>query len=95
MLSSVIPSRLSIHLVTTALLLFVSQLIASSIISTPTVEGKYVFSNKWGELGSEAGQFKGPTSIALGSSVRAYVVDSGNNRIQIAKFLNDQRKNSY
>ena len=46
------------------------------------VSGKYTFSKQWGTYGSEDGQFKDPTGIALDSSGRVYVVDTNNNRVQ-------------
>jgi DNA-binding beta-propeller fold protein YncE len=48
-------------------------------------DGTYI--TKWGNLGSEDGQFSKPTSIAVDPSGNIYVADGGNNRIQ--KFSNN------
>jgi len=42
----------------------------------------YIFITKWGEEGTEKGQFKHPTDIAVDSKNNIYVADSGNSRIQ-------------
>ena len=63
-------------------------LVFSSVISVPSVEGKYFFFKKWGTLGSGNGEFKSPEGIAVDSSGRAYVVDTGNNRIQLFRLAN-------
>jgi len=56
-----------------------------SINSNPTVEAKYVYSNKWGSLGSGNGQFNAPRGITISPSRFMYVADTGNNRIQMFK----------
>ncbi|HKQ21704.1 MAG TPA: hypothetical protein VJS91_06670 [Nitrososphaeraceae archaeon] len=53
-----------------------------SINVNPTAEAKYVFSKKWGTQGSGNSQFNAPSGIAIDSSGRLYVADTGNNRIQ-------------
>jgi len=37
----------------------------------------------WGEAGSEEGQFKGPTGMAVDAAGRLYIADTGNDRIQV------------
>ena len=44
---------------------------------------------QWGEEGSENGQFRNPTGIALDSAGNVYVAESGNSRVQ--KFTADGR----
>ncbi|HKQ21163.1 MAG TPA: hypothetical protein VJS91_03910 [Nitrososphaeraceae archaeon] len=68
--------------------LFAISVIFTSIDSVPTVEAKYVFSKKWGTLGSGNGEFKSPEGIAIDSSGRVYVADTGNNRIQQFRLAN-------
>jgi NHL repeat-containing protein len=65
------------------LILLAILLAFSGIANIPSVEAKYVFSNKWGALGTDAGKFNAPLGIAVDSSGRVYVADSGNNRIQV------------
>ena len=50
-----------------------------------TGDGKFIKS--WGTLGSEDGQFRHPTGMAVDLGGNVYVADSGNNRIQ--KFTGD------
>ena len=40
------------------------------------------FITKWGESGSDQGQFVFPSGIATDTSGNVYVADTGNNRIQ-------------
>lgn len=82
-----IPSS-SISVLVLMLSLFAISVIFTSIDSVPTVEAKYVFSKKWGTLGSGNGEFKSPEGIAIDSSGRVYVADTGNNRIQQFRLAN-------
>jgi len=65
--------------------LFTIILVTSNMIDIPSFEAKYVFSNKWGTLGSGNGQFNSPGGVAIDSSYRIYVADTENNRIQLFK----------
>lgn len=62
--------------------------LSTSININPTVEAKYVFSKKWGTLGSGNGEFKSPEGIAIDSAGRIYIADTGNNRIQQFRLAN-------
>ena len=62
--------------------LFGIFLVFTSIYEISSVEAKYVFSKKWAELGTDTGKFNNPHGIAIDSSGRLYVADTGNNRIQ-------------
>jgi sugar lactone lactonase YvrE len=84
-----VTSKTSVLVIVTRFSLFASLLLFNTaILDIPTAEAKYVFSNKWGALGSGDGQFKYPIGIDVDSSGRAYVVDYLNNRIQQFKFAN-------
>lgn len=67
------------------LVLITTVLISSNNVRIPIAEGIYIFSKKWGTLGSENGQFRIPTAVAIDSTDRVYVLDTGNIRVQ--KFL--------
>ncbi|HSA73181.1 MAG TPA: hypothetical protein VLD84_04425 [Nitrososphaeraceae archaeon] len=82
-----IPSTRILAIIWT-LSLFVILILSISINTNPTVEAKYVFSKKWGTQGSGNGQFNHPIGIAVDSSGRVYVVDTGNNRIQQFRLVN-------
>lgn len=64
------------------MLFFMLLLIANTISIIPIVEAKYVFSKKWGTIGTGNGQFNAPEGITVDTSGLAYVADTGNNRIQ-------------
>jgi hypothetical protein len=55
----------------------------TSVIYTVNVKVLYKFVTTWGSLGTEDGQFYNPQGIAVDASGNVYVVDSGNNRIQV------------
>ena len=46
----------------------------------------YQLNTKWGSYGTGNGQFISPSGIAVDSSDNVYVVDAGNNRIEIFVF---------
>lgn len=62
--------------------LIIALLFFISINTNPMLEAKYVYSKKWGETGTEVGKFRNPQGLAIDSSGRVYVADTGNNRIQ-------------
>jgi hypothetical protein len=46
-------------------------------------------SNKWGSKGDGDGQFNNPMGVAVDKNGKVYVADSGNNRIQIFRYNED------
>jgi sugar lactone lactonase YvrE len=86
---ALIPSRLSIPVVPTLVLLFAFMLIIGISIGILSAEaalgGHYKLSYKWGTSGSGNGQFSYPVDITIGPPHRVYVVELDNNRVQ--KFL--------
>lgn len=83
----VIPSTRILAIIW-VLSLFIILILTISINTNPTVEAKFVFSKKWGTLGSGNGEFKSPEGIAIDSSGRVYIADTGNNRIQQFRLAN-------
>ena len=64
---------------TVPVLVSILILVGLMIISTVYAQ---TFVTKWGSFGTDDGQFKFPTGIAVDSSGNVYVVDTNNNRIQ-------------
>ena len=56
---------------------------SDQIYTFPTAEPKKEVILKWGEKGNNRAQFDGPTGLTFNTEGDLYVVDSGNNRIQI------------
>ena len=50
-------------------------LLFSSISTNSSVEAKYVFSKKWGTLGSGNGQFQFPRSVVTDNAGNVYVAE--------------------
>jgi NHL repeat-containing protein len=58
---------------------------------TTEIKPGVCFVTMWGSQGSGNGQFKGPTSVTVDSSGLVYVVDHGNNRVQVFYWWQDFR----
>jgi hypothetical protein len=62
-----------------------------STTTTPTLRtvNAYSFIKKWGSKGVADGQFVNPLGVAVDSSGNVYVVDNGNNHVQVFTQYND------
>jgi chloramphenicol O-acetyltransferase len=73
------------RLIILPLAISILALVFSGFMKIPTLYGEeqYSFITKWGDIGSEDGQFVQPFGVAVDSSGNnVYVADSRNNRIQ-------------
>jgi DNA-binding beta-propeller fold protein YncE len=73
------------RLIILPLAISILALVFSGFMKIPTLYGEeqYSFITKWGDIGSEDGQFVQPFGVAVDSSGNnVYVADTRNNRIQ-------------
>ena len=76
-----VDTRLKV--LTVASVLLVSFVLVNSNIIDVYAVASPVFSFKFGQLGTENGNFTSPQGISINSTGFVYVGDTGNNRIQI------------
>ncbi len=76
-------SNVIVMLIILILAIFFQSSFKLYIYAASTKNQSYTFIHEWGSQGNGNGQFLRPTDIAIDSSKNIYVVDSGNNRIQV------------
>jgi DNA-binding beta-propeller fold protein YncE len=64
-----------------------NSVLAQTSNITDTYVNEYQFITKWGSLGTEPGQFDGPSGLAVDNEDNIYVTENDNHRIQ--KFTSD------
>ena len=69
------------HYIKITTITIASMILLIGSISFPVCAQKFV--TLWGSEGTGNGQFNTPAGIAIDSSGNLYVVDEGNNRIQV------------
>jgi DNA-binding beta-propeller fold protein YncE len=60
-----------------------ASVLAAALFLLVVAPAMALFLGEWGGAGSADGQFNGPTAVATNSANQVYVVDSGNNRVEV------------